>query len=62
MEVAMYKEDFFKEINQVEVKSGTYVNKYPIFYREVSYISVFLLAPLSKLRDILPSKECIHFG
>ena len=61
MEVAMHKEDFFKEINQVEVKSGTYVNKYPIFYREVSYIVVFLLAPLSKLREILPSKRMHPF-
>jgi len=57
----MYKNDFFKEINQIEVKSGPYVSKYPVFYREVSYLSVFLLAPLNKLRDILPSQRMYPF-
>ena len=61
MEVAMQKEDFFKGINQIEIKSGPYVTKYPIFYREVSYLGVFLLAPLDKIRDILPSKRMHPF-
>jgi hypothetical protein len=57
MKVAMQKEDFFKGINQIEVKSGPCITKYPIFYREVSYLGVFLLAPLHKIRDLLPSKR-----
>jgi hypothetical protein len=61
MEVAMQKEDFFKGINQIEVKKGPYITKYPIFYREVSYLGLFLLAPLNKIRDILPSKRMHPF-
>lgn len=53
----MNSEDFFKGINQIEVKSGSYITKYPIFYREVSYLGLFLLASLDKIRDILPSKR-----
>lgn len=51
----MQKVDYFKGINQIEVKSGPYITKYPIFYRDVSYLGVFLLAPLNKIIDILPS-------
>jgi|WetSurMetagenome_2_1015567.scaffolds.fasta_scaffold156139_2 hypothetical protein len=61
MKLAMQKEDFFKGINQIEVKTGTYITKYPVFYREVSYLGLFLLAPLKKIRDILPSKRMYPF-
>jgi hypothetical protein len=61
MEGTMQKEEFFKGINQIEVKSGPHITKYPIFYREVSYLGVFLLAPLNKIRDILPSKRMYPF-
>lgn len=57
----MQKEDFFKGINQIEVNSGLFKTKYPIFYREVSYLGLFLLAPLDKIRDILPSKRMNPF-
>lgn len=57
----MNKEDFFKGIYQIEVKSGSNSTKYPIFYREVSYIGLFLLAPLNKIKDILPSKRMNPF-
>jgi hypothetical protein len=57
----MNKEDFFKGIYQIEVKSGSNSTKYPIFYREVSYIGLFLLAPLNKIKDVLPSKRMNPF-
>ncbi len=53
--------DFFSGILQSEVKSGPHINKFPLFYREVSYLSVFLLARLDKLSDILPSKRMYPF-
>ena len=46
----MNQMDFFKGINQIEVKSGSYITKYPIFYREVLYLGLFLLAPLDKIK------------
>jgi hypothetical protein len=61
MEVIMQKEDFFNGINQIDVKTGPYYTRYPIFYREVSYIGLFLLAPLDKIRDILPSERMHPF-
>jgi hypothetical protein len=57
----MNKEDFFKGIYQIEVKSGSYSIKYPIFYKEAAYLGLFLLAPLDKIRDILPSKRMNPF-
>lgn len=57
----MNSDDFFKGINQIEVKSGPYTTKYPIFYREVSYLGLSLLASLDKIRDILPSKRMNPF-
>lgn len=57
----MNKEDFFKGINQIEVKTGPYFTKYPIFYREISYLGLFLLAPLDKIKNILPSKRMNPF-
>lgn len=61
MEVIMQQGDFFKGINQIEVKNGPYSTKFPNFYREVSYLGLFLLAPLNKIRDILPSKRMHPF-
>jgi hypothetical protein len=57
----MKKEDFFIGINQIEVKTGPFITKYPLFYRDVSYLGLFLLAPLNKIRDILPSKRMHPF-
>jgi hypothetical protein len=55
------KEDFFKGIYQIEVKSGLFITKYPIFYRDLSYLGLFLLAPLDKINKILPSKRMNPF-
>ncbi len=57
----MNKDDFFKGIYQIEVQSGSNSIKYPIFYREVSYIGLFLLAPIDKITAILPSKRMNPF-
>ncbi len=57
----MNSADFFKDIYQIEVKSGSYITKYPIFYREVTYLGLFLLSPLDRIKDILPSKRMNPF-
>jgi hypothetical protein len=57
MEVAMQKEDFFKGINQIEVNSGLFKTKYPIFYREVSYLGLFSSPLLTKLETSFLQKE-----
>lgn len=57
----MQSQDFFRGIPQVDVKVGSMNSRYPIFYREVAYISVFLLAPLEKVKSILPSKRMHPF-
>lgn len=57
----MQQDNFFKGIHQVETKAGTYTVRYPVFYRDVSYCSFFLMAPLEKIRDLLPSKRMHPF-
>jgi len=53
--------DFFEGVIQSEVQVGTYTIRYPVFYRDVSYMSVFLLASLEKVKNILPSKRMNPF-
>ncbi len=55
----MQTQDFFEGITQIDVKVGPFNARYPIFYRELAYMSVFFLAPLEKVKSILPSKR-IH--
>jgi hypothetical protein len=57
----MTNEDFFKGLYQAEAGSGHQTIKYPIFYREVEYFGLFLLAPLESIRKILPSKNMNPF-
>lgn len=52
---------FFEGVIQSEVQVGTYTTRYPVFYRDVSYMSMFLLAPLEKVKNILPSKRLNPF-
>jgi len=52
---------FFEGIIQTEVKVGSFTTRYPVFYREVSYISVFLLAPLDRVKSFLPSERMNPF-
>jgi hypothetical protein len=57
----MEKTEFFEGIPQTAVKVGSYNIQYPIFYRDLTYLSVFLLAPLNKVKSILPSKRMHPF-
>lgn len=51
----MLAQDFFLGIPQVDVKVGPFNSRYPIFYRELAYMGVFLLAPLERVKSLLPS-------
>jgi hypothetical protein len=53
----MHAHDFFKGIIQTDVNIGPYKTRYPIFYKELESISLLFLAPLEKVRSILPSKR-----
>ncbi len=57
----MQKSDFFEGITQAPVKVGNYDIHVPIFYQDITSMGVFLLAPLDKVRDILPSKRMNPF-
>jgi len=49
--------NFFDGVIQTEVQVGTYTTRYPVFYRDVSYMSMFLLASPEKVKNIVPSKR-----
>ncbi len=57
----MQKKDFFEGIKQVPVKVGSQSIPFPLFYRDLAYVGVFLLAPLAAARRILPSKRMHPF-
>jgi hypothetical protein len=58
MEALIVKETgFFEGIQQVPVKVGPYDTRFPLFYRNVAYLGVYLLAPLDKIRGMLPSSR-----
>jgi hypothetical protein len=57
----MQKNDFFEGIRQARTKVGPYDVHIPIFYRDLTSISVYLLAPLDKVRSLLPSKRMHPF-
>jgi len=54
-------QDFFEGISQVDVKVGPMNSRFPIFYSELAYFSVFLPATLEKVKSILPSKRMHPF-
>jgi hypothetical protein len=53
--------DFFSGIEQASLKIGSRESRWPMFYRDVGYICAYLLAPLDKVREILPSKKMHPF-
>lgn len=57
----MKNSEFFEGIPQTAVKIGSYNTFYPIFFRDTAYMSVFMLAPLEKIKSILPSKRMNPF-
>ncbi len=52
---------FFEGISQTAVKVGPYNTFYPVFYRDTAHMAVFMIAPLEKIRSILPSKRMHPF-
>ena len=57
----MKNSEFFDGIPQTALKVGPYNIFYPTFYRDTAYMAVFLLAPLEKIKSILPSKRMNPF-
>ena len=57
----MQKTDFFEGIKQTSLIAGPYNVPIPLFYRDLAYLGVYLLAPLTKVRSILPSKRMHPF-
>jgi hypothetical protein len=57
----MQKSEFFEGIPQTAVKVGQYNTFYPVFYRDTAHMAVFMLAPLEKVKSILPSKRMNPF-
>jgi nitrogen fixation protein len=51
----MIKSGFFDGIPQTAVKVGAYNTFYPVFYRDTAHMALFMLAPLEKIKSILPS-------
>lgn len=52
---------FFDGIPQTAVKVGPYDIFYPVFNKDTAHIAIFMLAPLDKIRSILPSKRMHPF-
>lgn len=48
---------FFRGVPQLEVREGGHALRVPAFYYDVTHFSVGFLAPLEKLRELLPSAE-----
>jgi hypothetical protein len=57
----MENSDFFERIPQTAVKVGPYNTFYPLFYRDTAHMAVFMIAPLAKIKSILPSKRMHPF-
>ena len=57
----MQKLEFFEGIKQSKVQLGPYHINSPVFYRDMASLSVYLLAPLNKVRSILPSNRMHPF-
>jgi hypothetical protein len=53
--------DFFEGIKQSKVQLGPYHINSPAFYRDGTSLSVYLLAPLNKVRSIFPSNRMHPF-
>jgi hypothetical protein len=57
----MKNSEFYEGIPQTAVKVGPYNTFYPVFYRDTAYMSIFMLAPLDKVKSLLPSKRMHPF-
>lgn len=54
----MQETDFFASIRQVPLNGGALL---PLFYQDLAYLGVYLLAPLDTVRGLLPSKRMHPF-
>ncbi|MDX1314718.1 MAG: acetoacetate decarboxylase family protein [Eudoraea sp.] len=54
----MSTSDFFNEIEHTPVSWRDYLLHVPVFYQDISFMSVSLLASMEGLKNILPSKRC----
>ncbi|MBL1178569.1 acetoacetate decarboxylase family protein [Pantanalinema sp. GBBB05] len=53
----MRHEEFFQQIEHVEVPWGSKTIFFPVFYYDVATLSVQLLAPITKIKPLLPSSR-----
>lgn len=53
----MSSDDFFQEIEHAPVPWRQYQLHVPLFYQDIRFMSVSVLAPTEKVRSILPSKR-----
>lgn len=53
----MSEQDFFREVEHTPVPWRHYELHNPLFYQDLSFMSLSILAPLEKIRSILPSKR-----
>jgi hypothetical protein len=53
----MSKNDFFNEIEHSEVPWRQYRLHVPVFYQDIGFMSVSILAPMERILDILPSNR-----
>jgi hypothetical protein len=49
--------DFFSGIKQATLPVGAARALVPLFYRDMAYLGIYLLAPLDKVRNLLPSSR-----
>lgn len=57
----MREKDFFEGIKQAPLPVGSSPVPFPLFYRDLAYVGIFLLAPLATVRSILPSNRMHPF-
>ena len=53
----MNQNNFFQQIEQLNIFYKDYSLKIPIFYQEMEFMSVLLLASIEKIKKILPSSK-----
>ena len=53
----MTEHDFFQEVEHSPVPWRQYQLHVPLFYQDIRFISVSILAPLENIRSILPSQR-----
>lgn len=53
----MRQEEFFQQIEHVEVPWGSKTIFFPVFYYDVATLSVQFLAPIARIKQLLPSSR-----